>query len=107
MREFKYQEELQLAGGISFGGLASGLPPNLVDQLIEKQRIPIKNLEVQKGKSDERLKLVTELETKIGDMRKGITELANTRGFADIKLLSTDPSIVAGTVEAGAASNGS
>ena len=53
-----------MAGGISFMGLASGLPPNLVDQLIEAERIPIKNIEKNKGKQENRLKLLQELEEK-------------------------------------------
>ena len=33
---------------VTFGGINSGLPPNLVDQLIEAERAPIKNLEKKK-----------------------------------------------------------
>lgn len=85
--------------GISIGGLGSGLPPNIVDQLIEVERIPIKNMETQKSKSSDRLKLVTDLETKITDIKKTLGELANSKGFADIKLLSGDPNIVQGSVD--------
>lgn len=84
---------------IQFGSISTGLPPNIVDQLVEAERIPIKNIEVQKGKSESRLKLVDELTTKISDIRKGLTELAGTRGFSDIKLISTDPSVVQGAVD--------
>ena len=54
-----------MPGPITFGGLASGLPANLVDQLIEAEKIPIKTIEKNKGKQENRLKLVTELETKL------------------------------------------
>ncbi len=50
-----------MAGKISFSGLASGLPPNIVDQLVEAERIPIKTIENQKGKQEARLKLVQNL----------------------------------------------
>ncbi|MGE4131751.1 MAG: flagellar filament capping protein FliD [Bdellovibrionales bacterium] len=92
--------------GINIGGLASGLPPNLVDQLIEAERIPIKNIEKSKGKQENRLKLVTELETKLQGITGSIGELASTRGFSDIKLNSGDPNIVAGTVDPKGATNG-
>lgn len=85
--------------GISFGSINTGLPPNIVEQLVEAERIPIKTLEGKKAKSEVKLKLVEDLEGKIGDLRKGLGELANTRGFSDIKLLSGDPNVVQGTVD--------
>lgn len=84
---------------ISFGSINTGLPPNIVDQLVEAERIPIKNMEMKKGKSEARLKLVEELQTKVSDIRKGLSELANTRGFSDIKLTSGDPNTLQGTVD--------
>lgn len=92
--------------GFSIGGLGSGLPPNIVDQLMEAERIPLKNIEKQKGKQDARLKLVQDLETKLNGITKGIGELANTRGFSDIKLASGDVNVVTGTVDPNAAVNG-
>jgi flagellar hook-associated protein 2 len=84
---------------ISFGSINTGLPPNIVEQLVEAEKIPIKNMERQKEKTESRLKLVEELQTKIGDIRKGLSELANTRGFADIKLITADQNVVQGTVD--------
>jgi flagellar hook-associated protein 2 len=84
---------------IQFGSINTGLPPNIVEQLMEAERVPIKHMEEQKGKSEARLKLVEELGTKVGDIKKGLTELAGTRGFSDIKLVSTDPAVVQGTVD--------
>lgn len=84
---------------ISFGGINTGLPPNIVDQMIEAEKMPIKSMQVQKDKSEARQKLVTELETKVSDIRKGLGELANTRGFSDIKLVSGDPNVINGTAD--------
>lgn len=84
---------------IRFGSINTGLPPNIVDQLMEAERIPIKQMEEKKGKAEAKSKLVTELETKIGDIRKGLSELASTRGFTDIKLNSGDANVLAGTVD--------
>lgn len=92
--------------GISIGGLSSGLPPNIVDQLMEAEKIPIKTIEKNKGKQENRLKLVTELETKLNAITGSIGALASTKGFSDIKLNSGDPNIVQGTVDPNNAVNG-
>jgi flagellar hook-associated protein 2 len=84
---------------ITFGSINTGLPPNIVDQLMEAERIPVKNIQKQKEKSEAKLKLVEDLTTKISDIRKGLGELASTRGFTDIKLLSGDANVVQGTVD--------
>lgn len=85
--------------GIRFGSINTGLPPNIVDQLIEAERIPVKQLEARKMKSEEKMKLVEDLQTKVGDIRKNLGELANTRGFTDVKLTSGDPTVISGTVD--------
>jgi len=84
---------------ITFGSINTGLPPNIVDQLIEAERIPIKNIEVQKSKVESKLKLVDDLTNKVSDIRKTLGELASTRGFSDVKLTSGDPGIISGTVD--------
>ena len=73
--------------GISISGISSGLPPNIVEQLMEVEKIPIKSLETKKGKLDETQKLVVDLESKVTDITKNISELLGTRGFLDMKLL--------------------
>lgn len=92
--------------GISLGGLGSGLPPNIVDQLIEAERIPIKHVEAQKGKQENRLKLINDLETKLNGITSTIGALASTRGFSDMKLNSGDINVVSGTVDPNAAVTG-
>lgn len=86
-------------GAIRFSGMASGLPPNIVDQIMDAERIPIKTMEGQKAKEDDKVKLVTELETKISEITKNITELVGTRGFTNTKLSSGDPAILDGVVD--------
>lgn len=85
--------------GMRFGSINTGLPPNIVDQLIEAERIPVKQMEGKKAKSEEKLKLVTELDTKVQAIRGSLGELANTKGFTDVKLTSGDPNIIGGTVD--------
>lgn len=85
--------------GIRISGMASGLPPNIVDQLMDAERIPVKTMEAQKAKNEDKLKLVGELETKVNDIVKNLGELTNTKGFADRKLTSGDPNIADGTLD--------
>jgi flagellar hook-associated protein 2 len=93
-------------GAIRFSGMASGLPPNIVDQIMDAERIPVKTMEGQKGKEDNKLKLVTDLETKITDITKNISEMVGIRGFTNNKLISGDPNIIDGTVDPNAAVTG-
>jgi flagellar hook-associated protein 2 len=92
--------------GISFGGLGSGLPSNIVEQLMEVEKIPIKTIEKNKGKQESRLKLVTDLETKLNGITGTIGALASTKGFSDMKLMSGDPNVVQGNVDPSSAVNG-
>ncbi|MFN7905670.1 MAG: flagellar filament capping protein FliD [Pseudobdellovibrionaceae bacterium] len=85
--------------GVRISGMASGLPPDIVEQLMNAERMPLKNLETKKAKLQDTEKLVVELETKVSDINKNLGELTNTRGFSDLKLISGDPSIVDGTVD--------
>ena len=85
--------------GIRITGMASGLPPDIVEQLMNAERIPLKNLETKKVKLQDTEKLVTDLETKISDINKNLGELVSTRGFNDLKLISSDPNIVDGSVD--------
>ena len=91
---------------ISFGGINTGLPPNLVDQLIQAEAIPIKNLENRKGNIQAKMDLTTKLEELLRGIEKNLRELAGTKGFRDMKLNSSDPSIISGVVDPAVAGNG-
>lgn len=85
--------------GFSITGMASGLPPNIVEQLIEAERIPVKNIESKKVKLEDTQKLVTDLETKINDITGNLGELLTVRGFSDLQLASSDENVVGGSVD--------
>lgn len=93
--------------GISFGGINTGLPPNLVEQLVEAEKMPMKNVEQKKGKIEKKAKLVDELDTKVKAVADSLKELAGTRGFSDMKLASGDPNIIQGNVDPTGAVTGS
>ena len=92
---------------ISFGSINTGLPPNIVQQLIEAERMPVKQLEARKGKDQEKLKLVDDLTTKVREIFTGLRELGGTRGFVDMKLDTGDGNVIAGTVDKSVAQPGS
>lgn len=85
--------------GIRITGMASGLPPNIVEQLMEAERIPVKQMEAGKTKQEDKLKLVSELETKVTDITKNLNELTSNAGFLDKKFVSGDENVISGTVD--------
>lgn len=93
--------------GISFGSINTGLPPNIVQQLIEVEKQPIKALEEKKGKAQEQLKLVDDLTGKVREIFTGLRELGNIHGFADIKLETGDQNIITGAADKNIATPGS
>ncbi len=84
---------------IRINGLASGLPPNLVDQVIEAERMPVKQMQEKKVKIEDKVKLVTDLETKITDINKNLGIIVGSKGFVDKKFNSSFPEIVNGTLD--------
>lgn len=84
---------------IRINGLASGLPPNLVDQVIEAERMPVKQMEDRKNKISDKVKLVTDLETKVNDISKNLGSVVSARGFVDKKMTSGFPDIIDGTLD--------
>lgn len=79
--------------GIKISGLASGLPPNLVDQVIEAERMPLKQMTEKKNKIEDKVKLVNEFETKVNDITKNLSSLMGKKGFVDKKFTSNFDSI--------------
>ncbi len=91
---------------IRIGGLSSGLPPNLVEQVIEAERMPIKNMENQKTKIEDKVKLVTDLESKISAISGALSQVVGARGFVDKKFNSGFPDIINGTLDPELADSG-
>lgn len=85
--------------GIRITGMASGLPPNIVDQLMDAERIPVKQMEDKRTAKDSKLKLVGELETKVTDITKNLSELTGNGGFTDKKFVTSDNTIVDGQID--------
>lgn len=91
---------------IRISGLSGGLPPNLVDQVIEAERMPLKKMEEDKTKIQDKVKLVTEFETKINEILKNLNTIVGARGFSDMKFISGFPDIVDGEIDPTQAESG-
>ena len=72
---------------ISFGSIGTGLPKDIVDQLIKAEKIPIDRLEGRKSKIENKKKLVSELATSVENMRG---EIFKNRGFRSFRELKVD-----------------
>ncbi len=79
--------------------MASGLPPNIVEQLMEAERIPINQMKGKKADDEDKLKLVGDLEGKLNEIGKNLGELTGTTGFFNNKLISGDPNVIDGQVD--------
>ncbi len=72
---------------ISFGSIGTGLPKDIVDQLIKAEKIPVDRLEGRKGKIETKKKLLGELSTSVENMRG---EIFKNRGFRSFRELKVD-----------------
>jgi len=85
--------------GIRITGMASGLPPNIVEQIMEAERIPLKQMEAKKAKDEDKLKLLSELTEKVTKIPKAVDELVGVKGFKNSKLTSGDDKIITGALD--------
>ena len=77
----------------------SGIDPGLVDKLIEMDRLPIKAVEERKKKVDEDQKSYKELTGLVSALGTSLNSLRNKSDFVKLKLESSHPDILEGTVE--------
>ncbi len=65
-------------GSITFGGLSSGLPTNqIIDQLLELERLPIRLLEIEKASQQQRLETFQKINTRTLALRNALRALDN------------------------------
>lgn len=72
--------------GISFGSIGTGLPKDIVDQLIKAEQIPVTKLEERKGKIETKKKLVQDLATAVENMKGEIFKSRGYRSFRELKV---------------------
>ncbi len=93
-------------GSIQFGGLASGLPPDMVDQLMKAQEYRLKSLNRDKDFFTNQKSTFSELESLLSSLSSTATTLQEDSTFAphtasssdeDVLEVTADSSAVAGT----------
>ena len=76
--------------GISFGSINTGLPKDIVKQIIAAEKIPIQKMENRKEKINEKKGLVQELITRMESIRKNLSKNSNARSLRELKVHAND-----------------
>jgi len=72
--------------GISFGSINTGLPKDIVKQIVEAEKIPIKKMESRKSKITEKKKLVGALTGLMTELKTNVMKNANARSLRELKV---------------------
>lgn len=72
--------------GISFGSINSGLPKDIVQQIVNAEKIPIQAMEARKGKIQNKQALVGQLTKLVEGMRGEILKNKGARSFREMKV---------------------
>lgn len=70
--------------GISFGSINSGLPKDIVQQIVEAEKIPIQQMENRKGKFEDKKSLVGQLMTLVENMRGEVLKNKGARSLREL-----------------------
>ena len=85
--------------GISFGSINSGLPKDIVQQIIEAEKIPIQQMETRKGKFTDKQSLVQQLTTLVENMRGEILKNKNARSLRELAVNTGETKNIAVTAD--------
>lgn len=92
---------------IALGPIASGLPRDLVQRLVEAEREPIRKLEARKQDEEAKLKLAQDLSKRVSEMAAGIKDLTRYRSFRDLQAVNARPELMDVSVDKNTAEPGS
>lgn len=90
---------------ISFGSINTGLPKDIVQQIMQAERIPLGRMEEKKGKIGEKKALVDQLNQLTSDLQKHLALNANGRSLREFKV-DTNNEVIGVTVDKNAADVG-
>jgi len=71
--------------GISFGSINTGLPKDIVKQIMEAEKIPLKKMEERKGKIGDKKALMDQLTQLFQDLKGKILANGNSRSLRELK----------------------
>lgn len=92
--------------GISFGSINSGLPKDIVQQIVEAEKIPLKQMEARKTKIEDKKALVSQLITLVENMRGEILKNKGARSLREMKVDTGGNTNVAVTADKNVANPG-
>lgn len=92
--------------GISFGSIGTGLPKDIVQQIVEAEKIPIKQMEARKSKIEDKKSLVSQLTTLIENMRGEILKNKNARSLRELAVNTGGNDAIAVTADKNLADTG-
>ena len=99
-----------LGGGadmsISFGSISTGLPKDIVQQIVKAEKIPLQKMNVDKGKIEERKTLVEDLSNRIQGARRKLSENATAKDLNEF-VVDTDNEMVGVNIDKNLAQTGS
>ena len=79
--------------GISFGSINTGLPKDIVQQIVQAERIPIQQMEERKAKIAEKKNLVGQLTTLLEGLRGEIFKNKGMRSLRELKISGTNEQV--------------
>jgi flagellar hook-associated protein 2 len=94
-RAKKFQEETL---GLAFGSINTGLPKDIVQQIMKAERIPVKNMETRKGKFEDKKGLVGELIQIVEGLKGSLLQNGNARSLRELSI-DTNESIIGVTAD--------
>ncbi len=75
---------------LAFGSIQSGLPKDIVQQIMKAERIPVKNMEGRKGKISDKKGLVGELTQLVEAIRGTLAQNASARSLRELSIDTND-----------------
>lgn len=72
--------------GIAFGSISTGLPKDIVKQIMSAEQVPVQNMEKQKSKITDKKGLVDQLLKLVEDVRGNLSTNANARALREFKV---------------------
>jgi flagellar hook-associated protein 2 len=79
--------------GISFGSINTGLPKDIVKQLVEAEKVPLQQMETRKAKLEDKKKLLNELIGLVEGIRGDLAKNGTSMSLKELKV-ETDNDIV-------------
>ncbi len=72
--------------GISLGSINTGLPKDIVKQIIDAEKVPIKKMQERKSKVEEKKGLIKELTELVQSVKKNLINNSNARSLTELKV---------------------